>query len=170
MPEARAFAEDLQAARGSKQRRRAACRDAMVDWVYSVDAVRPPGVARDTMLRDPQRGYYYAQPFSADDLDTAAAWLHRQGLARGTMIDQAEGPVVLYLTDAGVKCAEESDSDTDAFLKPQQRWSPGATVHQYHFADIKGNVAASSSSFTQVYNDTLDLDKGPEVLGVRDAD
>ena len=185
-PDARAFAEDLQAARGSKQHRRSACRDAMVDWLYSGDAVRPPGVVRDRMLQDPQRGYYYAGPFTADDLDTAAAWLHRQGLARGTMIDQAEGPVVLYLTDAGVKCAEESDSDTNAYLQRQQGWSPSPTVniatnsapfqvagayahqaqvrdvatgHQYHFADIKGNLAAGSQNFTQTYQNSFDIAK-----------
>ncbi len=76
-PEGRAFAEDLQAARGNRQRRRSACRDAMVDWLYSSDAVSPPGLTRDTMLQDPQRGYFFAEPFSADDLDAAAAWLHR---------------------------------------------------------------------------------------------
>ena len=51
----------------------------MMDWLYSRDAVNPPGVARDTMLQDP-RGYFFAEPFTANDLDSAAAWLHRQSL------------------------------------------------------------------------------------------
>ena len=80
----RAFAEEPRAARGSKQRRRPACRDAMVDWLYSRDAVSSPGVIRETMLQDLQRGYWFAEPFSDDDLDSAAAWLSRQGLAGGT--------------------------------------------------------------------------------------
>lgn len=77
--EGRAFAEHLQAARASNRRRRAACCDAMVDWLYSRDALSPPGVVRGEMLQD-QRGYFFASPFTADDLDAAAAWLHRQGL------------------------------------------------------------------------------------------
>ena len=37
---------------------------------------------RDRMLQDPQRGYFFAEPFTEDDLDAAAAWLQRQGLVR----------------------------------------------------------------------------------------
>jgi hypothetical protein len=33
-PEGRAFSENLQASRDRKQRRRSACRDAMLDWLY----------------------------------------------------------------------------------------------------------------------------------------
>ena len=54
-PDGRAFADDLQAARSNTRRRRSACRDAMVDWLYSRDAVNPPGVVRDKMLQDPAR-------------------------------------------------------------------------------------------------------------------
>ena len=96
-PEGRAFADDLQATRSNTQRRRSACRDAMVDWLYSCDAVNPPGVVRDRMLQD-RRGYFFAKPFTADDLDSAAAWLYRQSLVGGTMIAEAQGPVRLYLT------------------------------------------------------------------------
>lgn len=128
-PEGRAFAEDLQTARGSKQRRRSACRNAMVDWLYAGDAVSPPGIVRDTMMQDLQRAYFFAGPFSADDLDAAAAWLQRQGLVRGTMVDQAHGPVILYLTDTGVKCAEEFGSDADRYLQRQQHRASGPTVN-----------------------------------------
>ena len=55
-PAGRAFADDLQAARSNKQRRRSACRDAMVDWLYSRDAVSPPGVdPRQDAARSPAR-------------------------------------------------------------------------------------------------------------------
>jgi hypothetical protein len=40
-PDGRAFTEALKAPRGNKQRRRLACRNAMVDWLYSSDAVSP---------------------------------------------------------------------------------------------------------------------------------
>lgn len=128
-PQGRAFAEELKAARDNKQRRRTACRDAMVDWLYSRDALSPPGVIRETMLEDPQRGYWFAEPFSDDDLDSAAAWLCRQRLADGTLVDQAQGPIILYLTDAGVTCAEDFGSDTGACLDKQQYRAAGPTVH-----------------------------------------
>ena len=127
-PEGRAFTDDLRAARSNTQRRRTACRDAMVDWLYSRDVVSPPGVVRDTMLQD-RRGYFFAEPFTANDLDSAAAWLHRQNLVGGTMIGQALGPVRLYLTDRGVKCVEDFGSDTGAYLGRQQYGTSGPTVY-----------------------------------------
>ena len=127
-PEGRAFADDLQATHSNTQRRRSACRDAMVDWLYSRDAVNPPGADRDKMLQD-QRGYFFAEPFTANDLDAAAAWLSRQGLVGGGTIDEAQGPVVLYLTDSGVKCVEDFSSDTGAYLERQQHRASGPTVN-----------------------------------------
>ena len=96
-PQGRGFAEELHAARGNKPLRRSACREAMVDWLYSSDAISPPGVVREKMLQDLQRGYWFAEPFSADDLDSAAAWLRRQGLADGIMTGEDYGPSHLAL-------------------------------------------------------------------------
>ncbi len=126
-PDGRAFADDLQAARSDTRRRRSACRDAMVDWLYSREAVNAPGVVRDRMLQD-RRGYFFAEPFTADDLDAAAAWLYRQGLVGGTMTGQTLGPVRLYLTDTGVKCVEDFSSDTGGYLERQQYRTSGPTV------------------------------------------
>lgn len=127
-PEGRAFTDDLQATRSDTQRRRSACRDAMVDWLYSRDAVKPLGVVRDKILQD-RRGHFFAEPFTANDLDSAAAWLYRQSLVSGAMIAQAQGPVRLYLTDTGVKCVEDFGSDTGAYLQRQQSRPPGPTVN-----------------------------------------
>jgi hypothetical protein len=148
-PEGRAFAEGLQAARGTKQRCRMACRDAMVDWLYSCDAASPPGMARDMMLQDPQHCCWFAEPFSADDLDAAAAWLHRQGLVRGTTVDQAQGPVVLYLTDTGVKCVEDFGSDTATYLERQQYRASGPTVS---IGTHRGPLQVAGDSAHQVQN------------------
>jgi hypothetical protein len=127
-PEGRAFTEELQAARSNKQRRRSACRDAMVDWLYSRDALSRPGLVRDGILQDHQ-GYFFAELFTADDLDAAADWLYRNSLVGGTMIAQTQGPVRLYLTDYGVKCAEDFRSDTSAYLERQQYRASGPTVN-----------------------------------------
>jgi hypothetical protein len=149
-PEGRAFAEGLQAARANKQSRRSACRDAMVDWLYSRDALIPPGAIRDTMLQDPQHGYWFAEPFSADDLDIAAAWLRRQGLVKGTGIGQMLGPVILYLTDAGVMCAENFGADAGAYLEKQQyRAGPGPTVS---IGVNRGPVQVAGDNSRQVQN------------------
>jgi hypothetical protein len=76
--EGRALAERLQAARANKQRRRAACRNAIVDWLCSRDAISPPGLVLEKIRDDLARGYWFGEPFSGSDLDAASAWLHRQ--------------------------------------------------------------------------------------------
>ena len=126
--EGRAFAERLQAARANKQRRRSASRDAMVDWLYSRDAMSARGLAWENMLENPARSFWFAEPFSRGDLDAASAWLYRQGLVEGITVEEAEGPVVLWLTDTGAKCAEDFRSDTRAYLATQQHQASGPTV------------------------------------------
>jgi hypothetical protein len=126
--EGRAFVERLQAARANKPARRAVCCDAVVAWLYSCDAVRPPGLALERIRDDLARGYCFAEPFSDSDLDTASAWLHRQGLVDGAIVDQAEGPVIAYLTDAGAECAEDHEADTRAYFEQQRPPVPRRAV------------------------------------------
>jgi hypothetical protein len=129
---AHAQVERLHATRASRQLRRAACRDAMVDWLYSLDAVSPQAMpVRDEMINDLRRGIWFGQPFSKPDLDEAAAWLHRNGLAEGITVDQADGPVRLYLTDSGVECAEDFASDTRSYMD-RQRQRPHAWADSPH--------------------------------------
>jgi hypothetical protein len=126
----RDVAEDWRSKRANSGMRRTACRDAMVSWLYSLDAVSAAKApATQAMLDDPRHGIWFAEPFVAEDLDRAAAWLHRNGLVEGPTVDQAEGPVKLYLTDAGVICAEHFESDTGGYIHTQQRPSAGPTVH-----------------------------------------
>jgi hypothetical protein len=136
-PQARELAEELQAARASKPLRKAACRDAMTDWLYSLDAVSPPGPARDRMLDDPGRGTWFGLPFPAGDLDAAAAWLERNGLPGGRHVDQYAGPVLLYLTDAGVRCAEDFGSDTGRYLDKRQQ-APSGSGHTFNIGTNSG--------------------------------
>jgi len=140
--EARERVDELRVMRGNKQLRKSACRDAMVDWLYSRDAVGPhpqSRVIRDAMLDDPARGIWFAQLFTPGDLDAAAAWLNRHGFVKGLIAAGAEGPLQLYLTDAGVECAEEYGSDTRSYLEKQRQptWGSGPTV----------NIATNSGPF-----------------------
>jgi hypothetical protein len=68
--------ERLRAQRAHKGQRRAACRDAMVSWLYGADATIIERMAlRDAILGDPQHGMWLAAPFTPLDLAEAAAWL-----------------------------------------------------------------------------------------------
>lgn len=115
--EGRRFVDELQTQRADRRQRNADCRDAMVNWLYAQDAtnslIQP---TRDQMFDDPRWGIWLTEPFTANDLDAAAAWLHRQHLVEGMAVDESEGPVRLYLTDAGVACVEEFDSDTTRYV------------------------------------------------------
>jgi len=117
----------LAAPRANRSRRRAAAKMALLDWLYQQDAVReinPP--ARESMLKSPEHGVWHGQPFSdEDDLDYAAAWLFRKGFVKGHTVDEQEGPVLLYLTDTGVTCADEYASDSDAYLRARSRPQAG---------------------------------------------
>jgi hypothetical protein len=126
----RDLVEDWHSTRANRGMRRTACRDAMVSWLYSLDAVNAmKAPATQAMSDDSRHGIWFAEPFTTDDLDAAAAWLHRNGLVEGPKVDQAEGPVKLYLTDAGVTCAERFGSDGGDYIHAQLRPNAGPTVY-----------------------------------------
>lgn len=129
-PQAHDLLEKLRAARANRVQRRTACRNAMLAWLYSIDAMSRANMpVRDAMLNDCQHGTWLAQPFASGDLAEAAAWLLRQGLVEGIMVDQDEGPIRLYLTDAGVSCAEDFESDAGRYLKRQADRGSGPMVN-----------------------------------------
>lgn len=152
----RRFTEELQSLRADKRQRRAACRDAMVDWLYAREATSPlTQPVRDQMLDDPRWGTWLAQPFSPDDLDAASAWLHRQHLVEGITVDQWEGPVRLYLTDTGVTCVEEFGSDTVRYVAAQRPAAglPGSNVVTIH--GPASGVIVGSRGVTQQAGDAI---------------
>lgn len=155
----RLLAEDVEARRADKRLRRAACRDAMVDWLSSQDAWTPQRQpARDLMLADPRYGTWLAEPFSEADLDDAAAWLHRQHLVDGITIDQCEGPVRLYLTDAGVACAEEFCSDAARYIAAQRSTvSNAVTIHGPASGVIVGSHDVTQRSGDAVQSTNVDV-------------
>jgi hypothetical protein len=127
----RDLAEELRDTRADKRQRKSACRDAMVDWLYSQDVTTAgQSLVRNAMLDDPRHGLWWGESFTARDLDDAAAWLKRNGLADGPMVEQEEGPVRLYLTDAGVTCVEDFGADTGAYMDAQRRGpKSGPSLH-----------------------------------------
>jgi hypothetical protein len=126
----RDMVEDWHSQRDNRGMRKAACREAMVSWLHSLDAVSPiKAPATQAMLGDSRHGTWFAEPFTTDDLDTAAGWLHRNGLVDGPTVDQAEGPVRLHLTDGGVACAEHFGADADGYILAQQRHTSGPMVY-----------------------------------------
>ncbi len=126
---ARDLAEQLQAARANKRLRKSACRDAMVDWLHSRDATSPdPDMPdRDEMLADPQRGVWFGEPFSADDLDAAhLAGLVHCDIKPGNLLITDDGQV--KITDFGIAHVAGSWPDTrtgmvagtPAYLAPER--------------------------------------------------
>lgn len=127
----RDLTEELRDTRADKRQRKIACRDAMVAWVYSQDVTTAAeSLVRNSMLDDSRYGLWWGEPFTARDLDDAAAWLKRNGLADGPMVEQEEGPVRLYLLDEGVTCAEDFGADTRGYIDAQRREPrSGPTLH-----------------------------------------
>ena len=124
------WAGELCAKRESRGLRRAQCRDALVAWLYAADAVNPlEAPAMQAILEDPRYGIWYAEPFPEEDLDAAAAWLHDKGMVKGPTVDAFDGPVKLYLTDAGLRCGEEFGADTGRYVQARHGPSYGPTVN-----------------------------------------
>ena len=132
-PHGHDLVERLRAQRAHKGQRRAACRDAIVSWLYAADATIIERMAlRDAMLEDPPHGMWLAAPFAPLDLADAAAWLRDQGLVDGTEVDEDPGPIRLHLTGSGIACAEGFDSDTRRYQEERMGRGSGPTVNIKH--------------------------------------
>ena len=128
-PQGHDFLEHLRARRTNKGQRRAACRNAMVAWLYAADATNTLRRAlRDRMLEDSQHGMWLAAPFDSTDLADAALWLQDQGFVDGLGFEQAVGPLQLYLTSSGITCAEKFDSDARRYQEERTGHRSGPTV------------------------------------------
>ena len=151
----RRSAEELQSRQADRRQRKEACRDAMIDWLYAQDAVSPlMQPARDQMIDDPRWGTWLAEPFSAGDLDAAAAWLHRQHLVDGMTVDECDGSVRLYLTDPGVACAEQFGSDTARYVAAQSA-APEAGPNTVTIHGLASGLVVGSHGVTQLAGDAV---------------
>lgn len=151
------FLEQLAAQRADKVQRRIACRDAMVAWLYSCDALNTSSQpVREWMLRNPKYGTWLAQPFQAADLADATGWLSDQGLARGLTAAQDPGLLRLCLTSEGVSCAERFDANTIKYLERNMERSSGPSVNISHNS---GPVQVAGDHAHQVQNIGVDADR-----------
>lgn len=144
-PQMRDLAEELHDKRANRSARRVACRDAMVSWLWSHDALNAASrQIREQMLKESRYGTWFAEPFSDADLDAAAGWLQRQGLVDGVGTGQTDGPVVVFLTDEGAECAERFESDTVRWLQAKQAGGTSGmvvTIGGDNHGQIAGNYA-----------------------------
>jgi hypothetical protein len=114
---ARDFAEDLRLKRADKRRRRQACRDAVVDWLASVDAASAYRVqVLSNMMASPRWGMWFGRPFAVPDIAEAADWLRQNGLTECADVAGNAAPMFAFLTDAGVMCVDEFGSHTDQYV------------------------------------------------------
>jgi hypothetical protein len=119
---ARAAAEELQAKRAGKRRRRRECRDAALSWLASVEATSSSSLqVLSNMLANPYYGMWYAQPFAVQDLADAAEWLNQRGLIECATIVGNVAPMFAFLSDAGIKCVDDFDSRTDLYASWQDQ-------------------------------------------------
>jgi hypothetical protein len=148
-PQMRDLAEEIRDKRANRPGRRVACRDAMVAWLWSHDAISPASrQIREEMLKQPRYGTWFAESFSDADLDTAAGWLHRQGLVDGVGTGETDGPVLLFLTDEGAECAERFESDTVRWQQAKQMGTASGMIVNIG-GDNHGQVAGDYADQTQ---------------------
>ncbi|MGH3292689.1 MAG: hypothetical protein ACRDP7_12855 [Trebonia sp.] len=113
---ARDFAEEIRAHRADKRRRRQACRDAIVDWLASVDAVDGKVQVLSNMMTAPRWGTWFAEPFSAAEIADAADWLHTNGLTECAAVAGNPAPMFAFLTEAGAMCVDEFGAHADQYV------------------------------------------------------
>jgi hypothetical protein len=115
--------------RGNRSLRQWACRSALINWLYKVNAVGSP------RKQQPWAGFltdagslYYGFQFTLSDIDDASGWLKRNRLIGGVDTAQTYGPVKAYLTDAGESCADDFNGDVRAYRDAMSQTSPGNSV------------------------------------------
>lgn len=114
-PEGKAQASTWRTKRSSTRQRAAACRDALLDWLYdqnrSLFDITP-------FLQSP-RAKYFGEPFTEDEAHDALAFLMNAGLAGGT---RTSAKVVArpYIMDEGRACVERFESSVPAWQSPSQ--------------------------------------------------
>ena len=142
-----------------------ACRTALVAWLFDIEAVESMTRAKawDEFFLD-ARSMHEGVKFTDEDVDGCATWLHRHGLIDGVIVDRFNGPVLSYLTDRGIHCADRFGADIRGYVgaMEQPRQSGPNLQRQCHprAVGVTSNLQAritqhkekAVQSFTSRYN------------------
>jgi hypothetical protein len=166
LPAGRVDADEIRSRQQNRAGRHRGCREALVSWLYEVDAIGPMrSRIWEDFWSDP-RGTYLGDGFTVQEVDRAAGWLRRNGLIDGVMVDQFEGPVRAYLTDHGVRCVENFGGDVHRYVErmEQQPPSPGAgptfNVTATHVQLATGNNVRQSMTVAQASQEVQETIQG----------
>lgn len=123
-----AHVEQVRRLRDNKTERRWACRSGLVLWLERQGADSEGSqVSRAGFLTD-ELADHYGESFAEDEVDVAAAWLKSEGLIGGWTPDETDGPVLAFLTHAGLDCVERYSGDVRGWDVARRRVPNGATT------------------------------------------
>lgn len=165
LPAGRAHADQLRRRRHDRVGRHRACREALVSWLYEVDAVGPMRSRIWKGFWSDPRGAYLGDRFTEQEVDRAAGWLRRNGLIDGVVAARFEGPIRAYLTDHGVRCVEDFDSDVHRYVeRMEQPQAPAAghtiNVTATHVQLATGNNVRQNMTVAQASQEVQETIRG----------
>jgi hypothetical protein len=136
LQQGRGTVADLRARARTPELRRAACRDALLNWAYAQTRSRP--------LHDFQgdyRAYIYADPFTEEEVNSAAVYLKGAGLIDASEHDS--GIAALEITHSGQVCVEQYHSNVSQYERAHSSTTPAQSSTNVTFT---GNVSMASHS------------------------
>ncbi len=155
--------EHVRSLRNNPQARAMGCREALLLWLAHEG--RGAGSAALMATRDGWR--YWDTPFTEDEVNTAARFLHETNLIKG-FIYPGGTFMTPSLTASGTQCVEFHDADVRAFLNPQ----PGGPVTYIQNNDFNGGQGqtAQGENVTQTQNNGIDAESLSAIFkAMRDA-
>lgn len=160
--------QTILANRRKRRLRRAACREAILDWLDSVDDGPTPTDVH-AIFGDP-RALFEGNPFTFDELESAGQYLRERGLITGIPIAERAAPLQPALTSEGRDCIDHYDGNVSAVTawgQPATR-SGGPTFEQ-NIGTVYGQ-AAQGHHVEQTQHGAIDLAQvQPLLQRMRDA-
>jgi alpha-D-ribose 1-methylphosphonate 5-triphosphate synthase subunit PhnG len=142
--------------RQDRRARAAACRDAVLDWMYEQRLIGTNNPHMGMIHGAPQ-GHFEGDLFMEPEVNEATVYLREHGLIRGTR-SSGGGVARPTLTAEGIDCADRYDSSVPAYLSRHQT-SGGTTFHTHFNAPVTGQVGVGTN-VTQTQHQGID----PETL------
>ena len=128
--------------RKDKRARAAACRDAVIDWLYEkrLDGTNNPNMGE---IHFAPQGHFEGDGFLKPEVHDVTLYLREQGLITG---QGAMGAGVLRpaLTAEGIDCADQYGSSVPTYLNRHQT-SGDTTFHTHFHAPISGQVGVGTN-------------------------